>query len=71
MASGMKWSSSYWMAAFGSRPARLSMSFLSACVKDVEGRTVAVHPDTQMVVVMLAWVTSAKKAPGGSVKGER
>jgi hypothetical protein len=37
----------------------------------VGGRTVAVQPDTQIVVLMFAWVTSVESTPGGSMNGER
>lgn len=70
-ASGTKWSSSYLMASPGGSPALVSISFLSAWVYDVDGRTVAVHPGTQIVLWTLACVMSAENAPGGSWKGER
>jgi hypothetical protein len=59
------------IASAGFSPARASMSCFRCCVKDVDGRTVAVQPDTQIVVWMVASVTSAKRAPGGSTRGER
>ena len=55
----------------GGSPALVSISLFSPCVYDVDGRTVAVHPVRQIVLSMLACVTSAKYAPGGSLKGER
>src|SRR3954469_15812698 len=47
------------------------MTLFRPCVYDVDGRTVAVHPGTQIVLSTLACVTSAKNAPGGSLNGER
>ena len=38
---------------------------------DQEGVEVADQPDTQIVVWMFAWLTSAKRAPGGSTREER
>jgi len=37
---------------------------LSEVVTEEDGRTVAVHPDTQIVRAIVAWVTEALIAPG-------
>src|SRR5882757_127674 len=38
--------------------------FFRALVYEVGGRTVAVQPETQMVLLMVDWVTSGLVAPG-------
>ena len=37
----------------------------------IGGWTVAVQPETQIVVLMFAWVTSVESTPGGSMNGDR
>src|SRR5215470_12002048 len=41
--------------------------FFRALVYEVGGRTVAVQPETQIVLSMVDWVTSGLKAPGVQV----
>jgi hypothetical protein len=71
IARGMKWSSSYTIASFGSKPTRASSVLFRACVYEVGGRTVVVQPETQIVLETFACVTSEENTPGGSLKGER
>lgn len=47
-------------------PCSRSSFSLTPLVYDVEGRTVAVQPGTQIVWWMVVWLTSTFSAPGGS-----
>lgn len=46
-------------------------SLFEALREAVDGRTVAVQPETQIVVLMFAWATSSESTPGGSTNGNR